>query len=65
MKNINSRDLIKIIEKDGWYLVNVVGSHQQFKHKIKKGKVTIPHPKAELTTKTIKSILKQAEINGG
>ena len=30
---------------DGWELVNVVGSHHQFKHPFKTGKVTVPHPK--------------------
>jgi predicted RNA binding protein YcfA (HicA-like mRNA interferase family) len=63
VKNFNSSDLIKIIKKDGWYLVNTVGSHQQFKHKTKKGRVTIPHPKSKIAVKTIKSILLQAQIN--
>jgi len=44
-------------------LVNVVGSHQQFKHPTKKGKVTIPHPKKDLPIGTVRSILKQAGIN--
>jgi predicted RNA binding protein YcfA (HicA-like mRNA interferase family) len=62
MRCFNSRDLIKIVMNDGWYLVNTVGSHKQFKHEVKKGKVTIPHPKGEFTTKMIKSVLKQAQI---
>jgi predicted RNA binding protein YcfA (HicA-like mRNA interferase family) len=62
MKNITSRELIKIIEKDGWKLVATVGSHHQFKHPTKTGKVTIPHPKKELAPKTIKTILKQAGL---
>ncbi|MFD2114500.1 type II toxin-antitoxin system HicA family toxin [Paenibacillus yanchengensis] len=62
MKNITSRELIKIIENDGWRLVAIVGSHHQFKHPSKSGKVTIPHPKKELAPKTIKTILKQAEL---
>jgi predicted RNA binding protein YcfA (HicA-like mRNA interferase family) len=62
MKNITSRELIKIIEKDGWRLVAIVGSHHQFKHPSKPGKVTIPHPKKELAPKTIKTILKQAGL---
>ena len=36
------KDLIKIIEKDGWILVNQNGSHRQYKHPVKKGRVTIP-----------------------
>ncbi|MBN2570549.1 MAG: type II toxin-antitoxin system HicA family toxin [Ignavibacteriales bacterium] len=35
------RDIIKIIENDGWFLVRQKGSHKQFKHPIKKGLVTI------------------------
>ena len=62
-KSITSKELIKIIEKDGWFLVNVVGSHCQFKHNIKKGRVTIPHPKNDMNIRTYCSILKQAQIN--
>jgi len=58
-----SRVLIKKIKEDGWVLVNVVSSHQQFKHPTKKGKVTIPHPKKDLPIGTVRSILKQAGIN--
>jgi predicted RNA binding protein YcfA (HicA-like mRNA interferase family) len=60
---MNSRVLIKKIKEDGWFLVNDVGSHQQFKHPTKKGKVTIPHPKKDLPIGTVRSILKQAGIN--
>lgn len=59
---MNSADLIKIIKADGWYLVHTVGSHHQFKHPIKKGKVTVPHPKKDLPKLTVKSILKQAGL---
>ena len=59
---MNSAKIIKQIEEDGWYLVNVVGSHHQFKHPTKKGRVTVPHPKKDLPIKTVKSILKQAGI---
>ena len=41
---MNSRDLIKALEKDGWYEVNQVVSHKQFKHSTKKGRATVPHP---------------------
>ena len=62
MKSFSSHDLIRLIKKNGWYLVHTVGSHQQFKHPTKKGRVTIPHPKKDLPLKTIKSILKQAGL---
>ncbi len=59
---MNSRDLIKRLEADGWYLVRITGSHHHFKHSDKKGIVTIPHPKKDLTIGTVKSILKQAGV---
>ena len=36
------RDVIKLIEKDGWYLVRTKGSHRQYKHPIKKGLLPFP-----------------------
>jgi len=62
MANLNSRQLITAIEADGWYLVRSKGSHHHFKHPTKPGLVTIPHPKKDLLTKTINSILKQAQL---
>jgi len=59
---MNSRELIKIIKKDGWIQVSTKGSHHQFKHPIKKGRVTVPHPKKDLPKKTAKSILMQAGL---
>ena len=59
---MNSRELIKLLENDGWYLVNTRGSHHQYKHPTKKGRVTIPHPKKDLPKGTVKSILKQAGL---
>ncbi|MGP1501093.1 type II toxin-antitoxin system HicA family toxin [Bergeyella cardium] len=59
---MSSTELIRVIEDDGWYLVNVKGSHHHFKHQTKKGKVTIPHPKKDLPQGTINAILKQAGL---
>ncbi|KAE9526083.1 type II toxin-antitoxin system HicA family toxin [Testudinibacter aquarius] len=59
---MDSKSIIKLIEKDGWYLVAVKGSHHQFKHPARKGRVTVPHPKKDLDIKTTKSILKQAGL---
>ena len=59
---MNSREVLKIIKKDGWILKKVKGSHQQFTHPIKKGKVTIPHPKKDLKKKTVQSIFSQAGL---
>jgi predicted RNA binding protein YcfA (HicA-like mRNA interferase family) len=51
-----------MLKDDGWYLVHVVGSHHQFKHPTKLGKVTVPHPKKDLLLPTVRSILKQAGL---
>ena len=60
---MKAKDLIKILEKDGWCRVKSKG-HLQFKHPVKKGRVTIPfHGNHDLAKKTIKSILKQAQID--
>lgn len=62
MKSYTSKELIKIIMDDGWYEVAVRGSHHQFKHPTKTGRVTIPHPKKYMDPKTANSILKQAGL---
>lgn len=59
---MDSRNIIKLLEKDGWYKVATVGSHNHFKHPDKKGKVTVPHPKKDIPKKTCESILKQAGL---
>jgi predicted RNA binding protein YcfA (HicA-like mRNA interferase family) len=59
---MNSADLIQRIKADGWFLVHVVGSHHQFRHPTKPGKVTVPHPKKDLPLPTARSILKQAGL---
>ncbi|KEC84509.1 MULTISPECIES: type II toxin-antitoxin system HicA family toxin [Acinetobacter] len=59
---MKSLELIKMIEADGWYEVRVKGSHHHFKHPTKEGLVTVPHPKKDLPTGTVKSILKQAGL---
>ncbi|MDB0516957.1 addiction module toxin, HicA family [Clostridioides difficile] len=63
MKSYSSREILKILITDGWYEVNCVGDHHQFKHPTKKGKVTVPHPNKDLPLRTVKSIFKQAGIN--
>ena len=58
------KEMIKIIELDGWVLYTQKGSHKQYKHPIKKGRVTIPdHSQNEvLEHKMVKSILNQAGL---
>jgi predicted RNA binding protein YcfA (HicA-like mRNA interferase family) len=53
---------MKMLKQDGWYLHNVRGSHHQFKHPTKSGKVTVPHPKSDLPVGTVRNIFKQAQI---
>ncbi len=58
------RDIIKIIEQDGWYLVATRGSHRQYKHPKKPGRVTIAgHPNDDLAPGTLNSVYKQAQID--
>jgi predicted RNA binding protein YcfA (HicA-like mRNA interferase family) len=57
------RDIIKLIEADSWHMVRQVGSHRQYKHPTKPGKVTVAgHPSTDLPPKTLKSILRQAGL---
>lgn len=62
MKSYSSREVLKLLEADGWYLVNVVGSHHQFKHPVKKGRVTVKHPDKDIPLKTLKSIERQSGL---
>jgi predicted RNA binding protein YcfA (HicA-like mRNA interferase family) len=59
---VKIRDLIKLIENDGWRLARMHGSHRQYKHPVKRGRVTVPgytgddvHPDA------LKSVLRQVD----
>ncbi len=57
------RVIIKILEDDGWGLVATKGSHRQYKHPLKPGRVTIAgHPNDDLAKGTLNSILKQAKL---
>ncbi|HJW85874.1 MAG TPA: type II toxin-antitoxin system HicA family toxin [Candidatus Brocadiaceae bacterium] len=58
------RDIIKLIITDGWYLVETKGSHRQYKHPEKRGRVTVAgHPSDDLAPGTLNSILKQSKLN--
>ncbi|MBS4078694.1 MULTISPECIES: type II toxin-antitoxin system HicA family toxin [Pseudomonas] len=59
---MRSREMIRMIEDDGWYLVAVKGSHHQYKHAFKQGRVTIKHADSELPIGTVNSILKQTGL---
>jgi len=57
------REAIRLIEQDGWYLVATRGSHRQYKHRSKPGRVTVAgKPSDDLAPGTLNSILKQAGL---
>jgi predicted RNA binding protein YcfA (HicA-like mRNA interferase family) len=56
-------DILLMLKKDGWYLVSTRGSHRQFKHPSKSGRVTVAgKPSDDLAPGTLNSILKQAKL---
>ncbi len=56
------KDLIRQLQNDGWELKATRGSHMQFNHPSKPGKVTIPNHKGDIPPGTLNSILKQARL---
>ena len=60
------RDVINLIEEDGWFLVATRGSHRQYKHMSKAGRVTIAgHPGDDVSLGTLNSMRKQAQLEKG
>lgn len=59
---MRSKDVISALEKDGWYKVGQKGSHVQFKHAAKNGRVTVPHPQTDVPIGTLRSIEKQSGL---
>lgn len=59
---MRAKEIEKILLKDGWYFAKQVGSHRQYKHPTKPGKVTIPYHRGDLNKKTADSILNQAGL---
>ena len=56
-------EILNMLKADGWYLAATRGSHRQFKHPIKIGRVTVPgKPSDDLAPGTLNSILKQAQL---
>jgi predicted RNA binding protein YcfA (HicA-like mRNA interferase family) len=59
------RDVIRLIEQDDWFLVATRGSHRQYKHPTKPGRVTVAgKPSDDLAPGTLNSVLKQAQLKG-
>ena len=59
---MRSRDVIRLLEADGWKEVTRKGSHAQFRHPVKKGRVTVPDPKRDVPVGALRSIEKQSGI---
>ena len=56
-------EILRLLQADGWHLVATRGSHRQFKHAVKAGRVTVPgKPSDDLAPGTLNSILKQAGL---
>ena len=59
---MDSREIIRRLKADGWFEVAQAGSHKQFKHATKPGRVTVPSPRKDVPIGTLRSIEKQAGI---
>jgi len=56
-------EILSLLKRDDWYIVATRGSHRQFKHPVKTGRVTVAgKPSDELAAGTLNSILKQAKL---
>lgn len=60
--NMTVREVESKLFSDGWYMSKQIGSHRQYKHPTKSGKVTVPFHRGDLDKGTVKSIFKQAGI---
>jgi predicted RNA binding protein YcfA (HicA-like mRNA interferase family) len=57
---MTAKDVVRLLGKDGWYEKDQKGSHKQFIHPVKKGKVTVPAHSGDLPPGTLNSIFRQA-----
>lgn len=57
---MTSQDIITRLRNEGWQLVHIRGSHHHYKHPVRPGRVTVPHPKKDLPKGTVRSIYRQA-----
>jgi predicted RNA binding protein YcfA (HicA-like mRNA interferase family) len=57
---MNSKDIIKCLELEGWYKVGDKGDHEKYKHPEKSGHVVVPHPRKDIPIGTLRNIYKQA-----
>lgn len=59
---VNSKELIKLLEQDGWKLKGAKGSHHVYTHSTKPGHISVSHPKKDLGVGLVSKLLKQAGI---
>lgn len=59
-KVFSSREIIKMLKANGWFLSDAEGDHHQFKHPTKPGKVTVQHPRKDIYGHVLDSIFRQA-----
>ena len=62
MRQWSGREVIAELKRDGWYEVNCEGSHHQFKHPIKHGRVTVKAPCKNIPRKTLDCIERQSGL---
>lgn len=62
VRSYKVREVIRILESDGWFVVRQKGSHKQFKHSAKKGTVTVSDHPGDMKPEELRSIEKQAGI---
>jgi predicted RNA binding protein YcfA (HicA-like mRNA interferase family) len=58
----SSREVIRLLVREGWVLVAQRGSHRQFKHGVRPGRVTVPHPVKDIKPGTLASIYRQSGL---
>jgi predicted RNA binding protein YcfA (HicA-like mRNA interferase family) len=59
---MNSREIIRRLQKEGWFEVGQSGSHKQFKHPVKPGRVTVVYPQKNVPEGTLRSIERQSGL---
>ena len=62
---VKSADIIRKLKQDGWMLRNTRGSHHQFTHAEKSGRVTVKHPSKHIPIGTLRNIFRQAQWKWG
>lgn len=61
---MDSKTLIRLLERNGWQLRGVKGSHHVYTHPARPGHLSVPHPKKDLGTGLVAKLLKEAGLKG-